>query len=112
MAVRMGKPDQRRPRHLEILQHTVIHQGYALRRHAFIIELVVAQKVLLSELFHRRVVGDAKKIRQDLFAYFFRKRLVPRHVFGGAFGAMAEDFVEKTPPRRVPSVRPADGRIV
>src|SRR6266851_4099408 len=92
----MRKSDQRRSRHLETLQHTVIHQRHALRRHPFIVELVVAQKVLLPELFHRRIVSNAQKFRQDLLADFFRKRLPFGHVFlTVAFGAMAKDFVEK-----------------
>src|SRR6266853_2521553 len=92
----MGKSDQRRPRHLETLQHTVIHERHTLRRHAFIIELVVSQQVLFPELFPCCVVSNAQKFRQDLLAYFLRKRLPFGHVFlTVAFGAMAEDFVEK-----------------
>src|SRR6266851_6834531 len=113
VAVRTRKPDQRRPRHLEILQHAVIHQSDALRRHTFIIKLVVAQKVLPPKLFHGRVVGDAQKIRQDLLPHFFRKRLSFGYILlPVAFGAMAKNFVEKH--RRGASgqqCRP-DGRVV
>src|SRR5260370_34225681 len=100
----MRKSDQRRSRHLETLQHTVIHQRHALRRHPFIVELAVAQKVLLPELFHRRIVSEAQKFRQDLLADFFRKRLSLGHIFlTMAYAALAKNFVEKYrrwPPRQ------------
>ena len=96
MSVRMRKPNQRGSRHFEILQNAVLHQRHALRRHALIIELVVAQQVLLAEFSHRRVVGNAQKFRKDLLAHFFRKRLPLGHIFlSMAFSAMPEDLVKK-----------------
>src|SRR6267378_456734 len=109
----MRKSDQRRPRHLETLQHAVIHQRHALRRHAFIIKLVVAQKVLLPELFHRRIVSNAQKFRQNLLAHFFRERLPFGHVFlPVAFSPMAEDFMEKYRRGASRQQRRSNGRIV
>ena len=48
----------------------MIHQRHALRRHAFIVELEVAQQILLPQLLQRRVVGDAQELRQDLLGYY------------------------------------------
>ena len=113
MSIRMRKAYQRRPRHLEVLQHSVVHQRHALRRHALIIELVVPQQIFPAQLLHRRVVHNAQETRQDFFSNFFRKRLSLSHIFLPVpLGTVPKNFVEKDRGRAPGQKRRAHGRIV
>ena len=80
----------------------MIYQRNALRGHALIIELVVAQQILHSQLPHRGVVGDAQKIGQNLLPNLLRKGLSFGYVFLPVpFRAMPEHFMEENR-RRAP----------
>ena len=49
----------------------MLDQRNALRRNAFVIELVVAQQILPAEFFHCGVIGDAQEFRKNLLANLF-----------------------------------------
>src|SRR5208337_2923314 len=96
MSIGMRETLQWRARHLEVFKHAVIHQYHALRRHTFVVKLVVAQQILVAQLLHGRVINDADELREDRFAYFFREGLAFIDVFlAMALGSMPENFVEE-----------------
>src|SRR5271165_7617874 len=96
MSIGMGKTREWRARHLEVFQDAVVHENHALCRYTFVVKLVVAQQVLVTQLLHGGVVNDAEEFREDGFAYFFREGLALIDVLlAMALGAMSENFVEE-----------------
>ena len=74
----------------------MVHQNDFVRGHSFIIEPVVAQQVLVAQFFHRRIVHNAQKIRQNRFVYLLRKSLSLGNIFlTVAFRAVSEHFVKE-----------------
>src|SRR5258705_13548777 len=92
----MWEADQGRTRHLEILQHAVIHQNDTMGADAFIIVFVISEEVVVAQSGHRAVVNDAEERRQNRLAGFLCEGLPFRHVFlAAAFRAMTENLIKK-----------------
>ncbi len=96
MAVGLREPLDRRARHQERLEDTVLDQGHVGGRDAFVVVVVVAAKIDVAESGHCRVVAHGEKRGQDRLADLLGEGLTLLDVLlAVALDAVAEDLVEE-----------------
>src|SRR5215472_18608864 len=94
--VRMREPRERRPRHFEALEHTMIDEHHALPRHTFVVVLEIPQQILFAELLHRWIIHDAQEVRQDWLVDLLRECLPLIYILlTMAFRAVSENFMKE-----------------